>query len=441
MGEPTLAPSQALANFRGAPAQGDWTLVVSDLAGGDEGALNGWTLELATYSGATASTATVHGTPGTTGQVAGATQGTLTSTVASPTVGTVESATVRLDAASLGGNLGIQLVSPAGTAVTLVTDGWADPGDGGLADTAFADDGRDQATAYYVDEAYDGRRVAPLEPFSAFRGESASGQWKLLVDGEGGTVEVTGWSLSLTVGSCGQDTRLTASPAADHVAVGGTVAYAVTASNLRTSPVSGAHAVLAVPAGTELVSTSSSQGTCAGGDCNLGMLEGGASASAVFLVRAVTTGVVKPSVSLTQAGGDLAPADNTIGFTTTIDPPTFAADKTKPGVVVLMSDADLATVAKKGVPLLLGGSERGRMKLLLKLPAATAKALDLPKKIGKASLRLTQAGTLKVRLTVAKKHRAALAASKKPVKLIVKATLTDAAGNAGKAAAHHTYDR
>ena len=57
--------------------------------------------------------------------------------------------------------------------MTLTTDAWADPVDFGFADTTFADDGVDNGTAWYVDEAYDGRRIAPLEPFSAFRGEGA----------------------------------------------------------------------------------------------------------------------------------------------------------------------------------------------------------------------------------------------------------------------------
>ena len=50
--QPVLAPMQALANFRGEPAAGEWTLEVNDHCGGDTGSLNEWTLELATYSGA-----------------------------------------------------------------------------------------------------------------------------------------------------------------------------------------------------------------------------------------------------------------------------------------------------------------------------------------------------------------------------------------------------
>jgi subtilisin-like proprotein convertase family protein len=442
--QPVLAPLQALANFRGEAAAGNWTLEVTDNAGADVGSLDGWTLEVATYSGAAASTVTVNGTPGTTGQVAGDTQATFTSDVATPVVGTVESAVVNLDAATVGdsgGYLGIQLVSPAGTAVTLTTDGWSDPDDYGFADTTFADDGVDNGTAWYVDGAYDGRRIAPLEPFSAFRGDGVTGRWRLLVDGEGGPVEVTRWSLALVVGSCGQDTRLTPSASVDHVSAGGTVAYAVTASNRRASAVSGAHAVLAVPAGTQLVGASASQGTCSGADCALGVLEGGASASVVYLLKTTTPGVVKPSVTLTQSGGDLAPADNAVAFSTTVDPQVLAPDTTKPGVVVLMSDADLAKVAKKGVPLLVGASEAGKLKVTLKLPGKTAKALGLKRTIGKASLSVKKPGTFKLTLKVAKKNRAALAASKKPVKLIVKTTLTDAAGNVGKSTANHTYSR
>ena len=254
-------------------------------------------------------------------------------------------------------------------------------------------------------------------------------------------MNLTKWSLELTIGSCGQDTKLTPSAAVDHVSAGGTVAYAVTATNRRTSAVSGAHAVLAVPAGTQLVGASASQGTCSGADCSLGVLEGGASASVVYLLKTTSPGVVKPSVTLTQSGGDLAPADNAVAFSTTVDPQVIAPDTTKPGVVVLLSDADLAKVAKKGVPLLVGASEAGKLKLTLKLPGKTAKALGVKRTIGKASLNVTKPGTFKVTLKVTKKYRAALAASKKPVKLIVKTSLTDAAGNVGKSTANHTYSR
>lgn len=38
-------PSNPLAAFNGQPATGNWSLTVSDAAGGDTGRLNGWSLQ------------------------------------------------------------------------------------------------------------------------------------------------------------------------------------------------------------------------------------------------------------------------------------------------------------------------------------------------------------------------------------------------------------
>ena len=135
--------------------------------------------------------------------------------------------------------------------------------------------------------------------------------------------------------------------------------------------------------------------------------------------------MVKPSVTLSQAGGDLAPADNTVSFSTTVDPQVLAPDTTKPGVVVLLSDATLAKVAAKGVPLLVGASEAGKLKSGSSCPEdGQGPGPEADHRQGVAQRH--QARTFKLTLKVTKKYRAALAASKKPVKLIVKTSLTDA---------------
>ena len=171
------------------------------------------------------------------------------------------------------------------------------------------------------------------------------------------------------------------------------------------------------------------------------MLEPGATASVVFLVKAGAPGTLKPTAVLSQSVGDATPADNAVAFSTTVDPGATPADTTKPGLVMTLGDATLKQVAAKGLKVLAGGTEQGKLKLTLKVSGKTAKALGVPKKLGTATARLTKAGTVKVTVKVAKKHRDALADSKKPVKLIVKATLTDAAGNVGKGSANATYGR
>jgi hypothetical protein len=123
-----------------------------------------------------------------------------------------------------------------------------------------------------------------------------------------------------------------------------------------------------------------------------------------------------------------------------VDAPVTPPDTTKPILAVKMRDADLAVAAKKGVPLRVTGSEAGRLRVTLKVSRKTAEALGVPRKLGKASMRLTGPGTVRLRLHVTKKHRDALGSSTKPVKLMVTVSLTDAAGNVGRSRAHHTYD-
>ena len=100
---PLLAPEEALSNARGEVAAGDWTLrIVDEYEPDDDGTLNGWSLEYATYTGAVPDVSAVHSTAGTTGTQAEEVVGRYTATVTSPVVSTFETAAVHvnLDAAT-----------------------------------------------------------------------------------------------------------------------------------------------------------------------------------------------------------------------------------------------------------------------------------------------------------------------------------------------------
>ena len=388
---------------------------------------------------------TLHSTAGTTGTQATGAVGRYTAAVTSPVVSTFENAAVHvnLDADTDTDDIGATLVSPAGSRVTLASENSENYKEGDFLGTTFTDDAglsNPPGTGDDV-EVHNGGTFAPAQPLASLRGENPSGTWTLEVVGEDGPVTVGDWSLDLGVASCGTETRLTASPAAANVVTGGTVAYAVTARNLRSAPAYGAAVTVAPGAGGTLVSVAASQGTCSAGTCALGALEPGAAASVVFLVKAGAPGTLKPTAVLSQSVGDASPADNAVAFATTVDPGATPADTTKPGIVMTLGDATLKQVATKGLKVLAGGTEKGKLKLTLKVSGKTAKALGVPKKLGKATARFTKAGTVKVTVKVAKKYRKALAGSNKPVKLIVKATLTDTAGNVGKGSAHGTYRR
>ena len=164
--------------------------------------------------------------------------------------------------------------------------------------------------------------------------------------------------------------------------------------------------------------------------------------SVVFLLKALTPGVVTPTATLTQSVTDVTPSDNVVTFTTTIDAPALApapADTVKPGLVMTLDNTTLAKAGSRGVPALLGGTEAGKLQLTLKVSAATAKALGVGRKLGTASATLTKAGTLKVRVKPKKKYADELLAATKPVRFTVTGNLTDAAGNVGKGKASNTY--
>jgi uncharacterized repeat protein (TIGR01451 family) len=94
---------------------------------------------------------------------------------------------------------------------------------------------------------------------------------------------------------------------------GGTLSYIVTASNAGPGGATDVVATDTLPAGTEFVSATASQGTCTGTatvSCSFGSIASGASANATITVRTVQTGTITNVARVTAAEPDPNLANN-----------------------------------------------------------------------------------------------------------------------------------
>ncbi len=454
-----LAPEEALANLRGQAITGQWTLTVLDqLPNLSTGTVEGWAIEYATRDGGAPNVVTSSSgvLPGAV-VPAGATQ-TFTYPVTDAMPGSVEDVAADLDVSGDAKDVLATLTSPGGTVVTLTN------GNGGLVDsflggTTFADVGG--LVAGPVSDLLStllGRvaLVAPQEPLSGLLGEATSGNWVLELKNLGGVpLTLNGWGLDLTSSSCGLDgllTQVTSVP--NSLPVGTTFTYAVQAVNTRLAPITGGALGIQLPAGLELVSVISTLGSCTGLDCLLGTLAPGATATVVYVLKAVTEGVKTVTVTLNHLVTDSSPLDNIVSFVTNVTQAapggsgggngaggSTAPDTTAPSLMMLLGKDRLAKVSKKGVLAALAWTEAGRMTLKVKLPGKVAKRLKLPTLVGKRTVVTTKAGTTKIRLKLTKKAAKKLTKSTKPVRIVVKGQLRDATGNTGKSSAGATFRR
>jgi hypothetical protein len=258
------------------------------------------------------------------------------------------------------------------------------------------------------------------------------------------------WGLDLTSSSCGLDGGLTAlATIPANLPVGSVFAYAVQVTNHRLGPLDLSTLGITLPQGLDLVSVTSTLGSCAGASCALGTLLPGAEAVVVYVLKVLSDGVKNVTFTLGHSGLDLVPLDNLLTLVLNATPAVPGSgggggatpDKTAPGLVMLLGKDKLRTVAKKGVLAVFGGTEAGKLLLKVKLPGKVAKRLKLPTLIGKRTVTLTKATTGKVRIKVSKKAARKLLKAKKQVRIIVKGRLKDAAGNVGKATASGTYKK
>lgn len=455
---PLLAPEEALSALRGEGVSGSWVLTVTDTLATSVGSLADWTLEYATRVGGAADTHTM-GTgrqPGA--EVMPGPSQTFTYEVTDAPPGSLEDVTAVLDIDGAANTVAASLVSPSGRDVTLTR------GNGGIFSVFNGGTLLDDHAAVLpllsplsdlLGLVFSLPVSAPQEPLAALAGDSLEGVWTLRVQNLGALpITLNGWGLDLTSSSCGADgvlTALTTMPS--NLPVGGTFAYAVQVTNNRLTNLDLANLGLGLPAGLQLVSATSTLGSCGGLNCALGTLVPGAQAVVVYLIKAVTGGVKSITVTLTNVGLlDALPLNNLLSLFTTVVPATGgggagggtttpATDTSTPGLVLVLGKDKLAKVAKKGVLALFGGTEAGRLAFTVKLPAKVAKKLGLPTKIGKGTVVLSKSATGKVRVKISKKAAKKLLRSGKKVRIIVKGQLRDAAGNVGKAKAGNTFKR
>ena len=446
----TLAPEEGLAGLRGENVNGNWVLSVTDQAiNGSSGSLAGWTLEYATRSGAApdvsdTGTGTLQG-----GAIPALGHQTFTYPFGDVT-GTVRGVTTRFDITGATQDVKATLTDPTGNVVTLTNANPSGPfssfaGGLTLTDAAGVVPGLGPIADQLVAFLFGGiKTVTPQEPLSLLNGDAASGLWTLDIWSLGGPLTLNSWGLDLTSSTCGLDgaiTPLTQLPTS--LPLGSTVAYAVSVTNNRLAPLDLSTLKLVLPNGLDLVSVTSTIGSCAGLSCALGTLLPGTQAVVVYLLKAVTDGVKNVSVLLTSGGTDALPLNNVLNIATTVPagsgPGASVKDTTAPGLVLVLGKDKLRTVTTKGLLAAAGWTEAGKLVLTVKLPGKVAKKLKLPRVIGKRTVVTSKAGTAKIRVKITKKAARKLLKAHKKVRLVLKGQLRDAAGNLGKASAGGTY--
>ncbi len=194
-----LTVEEACAAFIGEDPNGTWTLSVSDDAGGDQGSLNSWSLDVTTLDNLpiVAAPATFdNNTP-----VAISDNMTFTSDI---TVGGTDDFLCDVDLTTsithtFAGDLDITLTSPDGTTAVVTTDnggGSDDVFDG----TLWDDFANDPATDHTYANLTTATPLTVEEALGVFIGEDPNGTWTLSVsdDAGGDQGSLNSWSLAVT---------------------------------------------------------------------------------------------------------------------------------------------------------------------------------------------------------------------------------------------------
>ncbi len=179
-----LSPEGSFDNFLGQNPNGTWTLTVTDDAGGDQGTLVRWDLNVTTSAPVSPSASTNHA--GMTGAIPDFNSGVVV-------VPTLYTATVSGMGASLwdvdlttfithtsSADIDMTLTSPGGTTVVISTD------NGGTFDDVFNgtlwdDNANDAVTDHVFTNAVLATPLSPEGRLAAFRGENPNGVWTLSV--------------------------------------------------------------------------------------------------------------------------------------------------------------------------------------------------------------------------------------------------------------------
>jgi subtilisin-like proprotein convertase family protein len=221
-----LSPEEPLGAFRGEDPNGYWTLTVSDGAAGDGGLLSAWSLKVATFPQAPATTTRIVNLPGTSVAAFGAAESRVT-VAGMPTW--LSSLRLRTQLRHTNsGDLSAVLYSPAGTRVTL---SWNDGGtfdnvfDGSLWYDAAGNPVTDAVFANNVTET----PLSPRSPFSAALGENPNGAWALRIQSDGTAGVLDGAQLTLEGATCNfGDITVEGESQASHPGVNDTAATATT---------------------------------------------------------------------------------------------------------------------------------------------------------------------------------------------------------------------
>jgi hypothetical protein len=117
----------------------------------------------------------------------------------------------------------------------------------------------------------------------------------------------------------------------------------------------------------------------------------------------------------------------------TIAAPALAPDRTAPTVTLLVRRRlSLAKALRGGIPATIGCSEACTSKVTLALDARTARRLHMARAVGARTISRSAAGRQRVAIRLTRRARAALR-HYAAVKLVLRASATDRAGNTGPA--------
>jgi uncharacterized repeat protein (TIGR01451 family) len=227
------------------------------------------------------------------------------------------------------GDVDIALRHPDGTTVDLSSDngtGGADFGSGAADCTGTFTTFDDEATPSVTTGAapFNGP-YKPEGSLAALDGKPANGDWKLEIKDDSGPNTGDGtlycWKLDISFAQSDLVVTLTDSP--DPVDTGQNLTYTVTVANNGPDAATAAKLTQTVPAGAEVVTTATTQGTCTGTGpitCDLGTVAvGGAPITLAFVVKPATGGLALVTATASAGTTELAPADNSASATTTVN--------------------------------------------------------------------------------------------------------------------------
>lgn len=267
--------------------------------------------------------------------------------------GTISRVTVTLNSVShtYPDDLDVLLVGPLGQAVVLMSDcggspdlagtniNFDDSASGPLPDASLIASGTYLPSNYPPADSFPS--PAPLQPYggamSAFAGGDPNGAWSLYVldDATGSSGSIAGgWSLSITTGTqlCCRlaDLSLAKTDSPDPVTNGSKLTYTLLVTNNGPSQATHVMVTDTLPADTELVTVSPSQGQAnhVSGTvtADLGTIQAGAQASVTVVVKPTRRVPITNTASVTSSDPDPDLSNNSSSASTDVGDPALMVD-------------------------------------------------------------------------------------------------------------------